>query len=114
MVFLPIAYEQHVPFRVVDVVPTGEQDSTGQGLFFLLVALSVGGYASAIAVASVATKLRAVWTAVVGLATAGVVAGIGIIVAGPIYGVITTHHWQVFLFAWLYDAIIVAIGVIRI
>ncbi len=45
------------------------------GLFFLLVGLSVGGYASAIAVAAVATKLRAVWTAVVGLATAGVVAG---------------------------------------
>ena len=110
-VFLPIAYDQHVPFRVVDVVPTGDQDTTGQGLFFLLVALSVGGYASAIAVASVATKLRAVWTAVIGLATAGVVAGIGVIVAGPIYGVITTHHWQVFLFAWLYDAIIVALGV---
>ncbi|WNY34589.1 hypothetical protein Q9Q99_04805 [Curtobacterium flaccumfaciens] len=61
-VFLPIAYDQHVPFRVVDVVPTGDQDTTGQGLFFLLVALSVGGYASAIAVASVATKLRTVWT----------------------------------------------------
>jgi hypothetical protein len=110
-VFLPIAYDQHVPFRVVDVVPTGDQDTTGQGLFFLLVALSVGGYASAIAVAAVATKLRPLWTAVVGLATAGVVAGIGTIVAGPVYGVLTTHQWQVFLFAWLYDAIIIALGI---
>lgn len=110
-VFLPIAYEQHVPFRVVDVVPTGDQDTTGQGLFFLLVALSVGGYASAIAVAAVATKLRPVWTAVVGLATAGVVAGIGTVVAGPVYGVLTTHQWQVFLFAWLYDAVIIALGI---
>ncbi len=110
-VFLPIAYEQHLPIRVVDVVPAGAQDSTGQGLFFLLVGLSVGGYASAIAVAAVATKLRAVWTTIVGLVTAGVVAGIGIVIAGPVYGVVATHRWEVFLVAWLYDAVIVALGV---
>ncbi|WP_267421737.1 MULTISPECIES: hypothetical protein [unclassified Curtobacterium] len=110
-VFLPIAYDQHLPFRVVDVVPTGDQDTTGQGLFFLLVALSVGGYASAIAVAAFATRLGAVWTAVVGLVTAGVVAGIGVVVAGPVYGVVTTHTWQVFLFAWMYDAVIIGLGI---
>ncbi|MGU3411408.1 hypothetical protein ACLBWP_14970 [Microbacterium sp. M1A1_1b] len=110
-IFLPIAYQQHLPFRVVDVVPAGDQDSTGQGLFFLLVALSVGGYASAIAVAAFAKRLGPVWTAIVGLATAGVVAGIGTVVAGPVYGVLTTHQWQVFLFAWMYDAIIVALGI---
>lgn len=110
-VFLPIAYGQHLPFRVADVVPTGDEDTTGQGLFFLLVGLSVGGYASAITVASVATKLGAVWTALVGLVTAGVVAGIGVVVAGPVYGVVTTHQWQVFGFAWLYDAVIIALGV---
>ncbi|MDN4647623.1 hypothetical protein [Curtobacterium sp. PsM8] len=110
-VFVPIAFEQHLPFHVVDVVPTGDQDTTGQGLFFLLVGLSVGGYSSAIAVAAFATRLRPVWTAVVGLVTAGVVAGIGIVVAGPVYGVLTTHQWQVFLFAWLYDAVIIALGV---
>ncbi|MGN8050770.1 hypothetical protein ACTJKO_13890 [Curtobacterium sp. 22159] len=110
-VFLPIAYRAHLPLAVRDVVPTGAEDTTGQGLFFLLVALSVGGYASAIAVAAFATRLRPLWTAVVGLATSGVVAGIGIVVAGPLYGIITTHRWEVFLFAWLYDAIIVALGV---
>ncbi|MCS5488619.1 hypothetical protein NY588_15975 [Curtobacterium flaccumfaciens pv. beticola] len=110
-VFLPIAYEQHLPFTVQDVVPTGPEDPTGQGLFFLLVGLSVGGYASAIAVAAVATRLRAFWTVVVGAATAAVVAGIGTIVAGPVYGVVPDHRWQVFLFAWLYDAIVIALGV---
>ncbi|MFJ4219102.1 hypothetical protein [Curtobacterium luteum] len=110
-VFMPVAFRQHLPFRVVDVVPAGEQDSTGQGLFFLLVGLSVGGYASAIAVAAVAARLRPFWTTVVGIVTAGVVAGIGIVIAGPVYGVVTTHRWEVFLFAWLYDAIIVALGV---
>ncbi|MDB6426528.1 hypothetical protein [Curtobacterium sp. 20TX0008] len=110
-VFLPIAYEQHLPFTVHDVVPTGDEDPTGQGLFFLLVGLSVGGYASAIAVAAAAAKLRALWTVVVGAVTAGVVAGIGVLVAGPLYGVIPDHRWQVFLFAWLYDAVIVALGV---
>ena len=110
-VFLPIAFRQHLPFTVQDVVPTGEQDTTGQGLFFLLVGLSVGGYASAIAVAAFAGRLRALWTVVIGLVTSGVVAGIGIVVAGPVYGVITEHRWEIFLFAWLYDAIIVALGV---
>ncbi|WP_141693394.1 hypothetical protein [Curtobacterium sp. UCD-KPL2560] len=110
-VFLPIAYAQHLPFAVRDVVPTGDQDPTGQGLFFMLVGLSVGGYASAIAVAAFATRFRAVWTAVVGAATAAVVAGIGTVVAGPVYGVVPDHRWQVFLFAWLYDAVIIALGV---
>lgn len=110
-VFLPIAFRSGLPFTVHDVVPTGGQDTTGQGLFFLLVALSVGGYASAIAVAAFATRLRPLWTTVVGLATAGVVAGIGVVIAGPVYGIITSHRWEVFLFAWLYDAVIVALGV---
>ena len=110
-VFLPIAFAQHLPFTVEDVVPTGSEDPTGQGLFFLLVGLSVGGYASAIAVAASAAKLRALWTVVVGAVTAGVVAGIGVLVAGPVYGVIPEHRWEVFLFAWLYDAVIVALGV---
>ena len=110
-IFMPIAYQAHLPFTVQDVVPTGDQDTTGQGLFFLLVALSVGGYASAIAVAAFAARLRPLWTAVIGLATAGVVAGIGIVIAGPLYGIITTHRWEIFLFAWMYDAIIVALGV---
>ncbi|WP_309779813.1 hypothetical protein [Curtobacterium sp. SORGH_AS_0776] len=110
-IFMPIAYRSHLPFTVQDVVPSGDEDTTGQGLFFLLVALSVGGYASAIAVAAFATRLRPLWTAVTGLATAGVVAGIGILIAGPLYGTITTNRWEIFLFAWMYDAIIVALGV---
>lgn len=110
-VFGPIAYQQHLPLRTVDVVPAGSEDSTGQGLFFLLVALSVGGYSSAIAVAAFASKLRLLWTSIVSLATAGVVAGIGIVIAGPVYGVITHHEWQIFLFAWMYDAAIVGLGV---
>ncbi|WP_182048104.1 hypothetical protein [Curtobacterium sp. ME26] len=110
-VFLPIAFRQHLPFTVEDVVPTGSEDTTGQGLFFLLVGLSVGGYASAIAVAAAAARLRAFWTVVVGAATAAVVAGIGVVVAGPLYGVVPSHRWEVFLVAWLYDAVIIALGV---
>ena len=46
-----------------------------------------------------------------GLGTAAVVAGIGVVVAGPVYGVVTTHQWQVFLFAWMYDAVIIGLGI---
>ncbi|WP_146244846.1 hypothetical protein [Curtobacterium sp. MCBD17_028] len=110
-IFVPIAYQQHLPFHVVDVVAVHDEDATGQGLFFLLVALSVGGYSSAIAVAAFSGRLRLLWTAVIGVATAGVVAGIGVVIAGPVYGVITHHAWPIFLFAWMYDLVIIALGV---
>src|ERR1700712_955186 len=44
-VFTQVACQQHLLFHVVDVVPTSKGDGSGQGLFFLLVALSIGGYA---------------------------------------------------------------------
>ncbi|WP_410096904.1 hypothetical protein [Streptomyces sp. Isolate_219] len=45
-VFTPIAAQQGAPLKVTDVAPTAEDDPTGQGIFFLLVAISIGSYAS--------------------------------------------------------------------
>ena len=53
-----------------DVVPVGAHDRSGQGLFFLLVALSIGGYTSAIAISAAA-------------AHCGAAAGCGVAVADP-------------------------------
>ena len=108
---LPIAYQQHLPVTVDDVRPVGPQDGTGQGLFFLLVALSVGSYASAIAVAAVTARIAIGWRFAVAAATALVVAGVGVVVAGPIYGVLSGNEWSIWLLAALYVFGIVTIGI---
>lgn len=108
---LPIAYQQHLPVTVDDVRPVGPQDGTGQGLFFLLVALSVGSYASAIAIAAVTARIALGWRLAVAAAASLVVAGIGVVVAGPVYGVLSGNEWSIWLLAALYVFGIVTIGV---
>lgn len=110
-VFLPIAYEQKLPFTVDDVVPAAEHDSTGQGLFFLLVGLSVGSYATAAAVAAFASRLGIRWSLVTAGVMSAVISGIAVTVAGPIFGVLGHFVWATWLLGWLYSAAIVLIGV---
>lgn len=110
-VFLPIAYESKLPFTVVDVVPSSANDSTGQGLFFLLVGLSVGSYATAAAVAAFASRLGIRWSLVTAAVLSGVVAAIALIIAGPVYHVVDGHVWGTWLAGWLYSLAIVLIGV---
>jgi hypothetical protein len=110
-IFLPIAYQQNLPLQIDDVVPVPEHDNTGQGLFFLLVALSVGGYASAIVVAGVTGVISVRWRLAVTALAAAAISAIGIIVAGPIYHVLSANQWNIWLFAWLYDFGIITIGV---
>ncbi len=45
-VFSPVAAEEGVPLKVTDVAEPVADDPTGQGLFFLLIAVSIGSYAS--------------------------------------------------------------------
>lgn len=110
-IFLPIAYEQHLPLKIDDVVAVQEHDATGQGLFFLLVGLSVGSYASAAAVAAFASKLGIRWSIVTAVVMSGIVAGIALTIAGPILHVVDTGVWNVWLLGWLYSVAIILIGV---
>ena len=112
-VFLPVAYQQQLPVKVEDVVPSGEGDPTGQGLFFLLVALSVGGYASAAAISAVVSAARTGLATRLGIAvvTAGVVAAIGAVVVGPVYGIVDHAIWPLWLLSWLYVSTVVVMGV---
>lgn len=108
--FAPIAYAAHQPLRVEDVVPVGAHDRSGQGLFFLLVALSIGGYTSAIAISAAAAHLRVRARVGIAVATTAVVAALGTLVAGPVYGIITANHLAVWALAWLYVAGITLVG----
>ena len=109
-IFLPIAYQQHLPVTIEDVRPVTGDDATGQGLFFLMVALSVGAYSSAIAIAAVTARLGVGWRLAVGAAAALVVAGIGVVVAGGIYHVLNGNEWSIWLLGALYVFGIIAIG----
>ncbi|WP_417215556.1 hypothetical protein [Arthrobacter sp.] len=109
-VFLPIAYQQHLPLKIDDVVPAGEHDSTGQGLFFLLVALSIGGYASAIPISGHMGRFRLAGRFGLAAGAGAVVAGLGLIIAGPIYHIIDASIWGSWLISWLYVSAIVLLG----
>ncbi|GAA1361860.1 DUF3533 domain-containing protein [Arthrobacter rhombi] len=109
-VFLPVAYQQHLPLKIDDVVPAGEHDSTGQGLFFLLVALSIGGYASAIPISGHMGRFRLPGRFGLAAGAGGIVAGIGMIIAGPIYHIIDANIWGSWLISWLYVSAIILLG----
>ena len=93
------------------MVPAADGDRSGQGLFFLLVALSIGGYAGAIVLAGVAGRLGLAWTALAVLATSAAMSLLAAVIAGPIYHVLGDHAVLVWLLSWWYVAIIQTLGV---
>lgn len=109
-VFMNVAYKQGQPFHVQDVVPAGEHDSTGQGLFFLLVALSIGGYASAVPLAGFMGKVKLPVRFAMAAVAAAVIATIAVLVSGPIYQIIDNHYTSIWLISWVYAASIIMLG----
>ncbi|MGW7082112.1 hypothetical protein ACWGH2_01220 [Streptomyces sp. NPDC054871] len=110
-IFTPVAAEQGVPLKVSDVAATVDDDPTGQGLFFLLVAVSIGSYASvaALGAAGAGLRMRARAGLVVGVSFA--VSLIGAALAGPVFHLVHQGLWGVWAMAWLYAAGILFIGV---
>ncbi|MFQ6146541.1 hypothetical protein ACLMNJ_26285 [Streptomyces seoulensis] len=117
-VFTPVAAEQGRPLKVTDVAAPSADDPTGQGLFFLLIALSIGSYASVAALGAAGAALGAAGAALsmrvralLTLGVSAVVSGIGALLAGPVFHL--AHHGLagVWGMAWLYSAGILFIGV---
>ncbi|WTO66537.1 hypothetical protein OHA17_34810 [Streptomyces sp. NBC_00212] len=109
-VFTPVASAQGVPLKVTDVVPPVSDDPTGSGIFFLLIAVSIGSYASVAALgaagAGLSLKLRA--TLVTGVSFA--VSVIGAALAGPLFHLVDHGLWGVWAMSWLYSAGILFLG----
>ncbi|MFE0820355.1 hypothetical protein ACFW4M_13260 [Streptomyces sp. NPDC058794] len=110
-VFTPLAEEQGVPVEVTDVATPVDDDPTGQGLFFLLIAVSIGSYASVAALGAAGAALSMRVRALLTLGVSVVVSGIGALLAGPVFHL--AHHdlAGVWGMAWLYAAGILFIGV---
>ncbi|MFI6470897.1 hypothetical protein ACIBL5_11690 [Streptomyces sp. NPDC050516] len=109
-VFTPVASAQGVPLKVTDVVPPVSDDPTGSGIFFLLIAVSIGSYASVAALgaagAGLSLKLRA--ALVIGVSFA--VSVIGAAFAGPLFHLVDHGLWGVWAMSWLYSAGILFLG----
>ncbi|MGV9877791.1 hypothetical protein [Streptomyces sp. NPDC003006] len=110
-IFTPVAAEQGVPLKVTDVAAPVADDPTGQGLFFLLVAVSIGSYASVavLGAAGAGLRMRARAGLVVGVSLA--VSLIGAALAGPIFHLAHQGLWGVWAMSWLYSAGVLFIGV---
>ncbi|MFI9050503.1 ABC transporter permease [Streptomyces sp. NPDC053427] len=109
-IFTPIAAQQGAPLKVTDVAPTAEDDPTGQGIFFLLVAISIGSYASVAVIGGAGAVLPVRLRAALALGTSFVVGLIGTAFAGPVFHLVDHGLWGLWGMAWLYSAGILLIG----
>ncbi|MFG2844991.1 hypothetical protein ACGF12_17740 [Kitasatospora sp. NPDC048296] len=110
-VFTDVTDKQGVPLHVTDLTTPAKGDPTGQGLFFLLVALSIGSYASVAAIGAAGAGLGMRIRALVGVAVSLVVSVIGIVTAGPVFHVVDHDYAAIWALGWLYSAGIVLIGI---
>ena len=110
-VFTKVAAEQGSPLKVTDTAPTADGDPTGQGIFFLLVAVSIGSYASVAVIGGAGAVLALRIRAVLAIAASLVVSLIGAVFAGPLFGLVDHGLGGLWAMAWLYAAGILMIGV---
>ncbi|MEU9499258.1 ABC transporter permease [Streptomyces sp. NPDC048196] len=109
-IFTPLAARQGAPLKVTDVAPPAEDDPTGQGIFFLLVAISIGSYASVAVIGGAGAVLPLRLRAVLAIGTSVVVSLIGTAFAGPVFHLVDHGLWGLWGMAWLYSAGVLLIG----
>lgn len=110
-VFTGVAAEQGAPLEVTNVEPTADGDPTGQGIFFLLVAVSIGSYASVAVIGGAGAVLALRMRAALAVGASLVVSAIGAVFAGPLFGLVDHGLGGLWAMAWLYSAGILLIGV---
>ncbi|MFI9235239.1 hypothetical protein [Streptomyces sp. NPDC053079] len=109
-IFTPVAARQGAPLKVTDIAPPTKDDPTGQGIFFLLVALSIGSYASVAVIGGAGAVLPMRVRALLAAATSLVVSVIGVALAGPVFHLVDHGLGGLWGMAWLYSAGVLLIG----
>ncbi|MFF2775014.1 hypothetical protein ACFVU3_08910 [Streptomyces sp. NPDC058052] len=110
-VFTQVAAGQDAPLKVTDLAPTASGDPTGQGVFFLLVAVSIGAYASVAVIGAAGAALPLRVRALLAAGTSLVVSLIGTLFAGPVFHLVDHGLAGVWALSWLYAAGILLIGI---
>ncbi|MDF3290909.1 hypothetical protein [Streptomyces silvisoli] len=109
-VFTPVAARQGAPLKVTDVVPPAPHDPTGQGLFFLLVAVSIGSYASVAVIGGAGAVLPMRIRALLAVGMSLAVSAVGALFAGPVFHIVDHGLPGVWGLVWLYSAGILLVG----
>ncbi|MCK7623426.1 ABC transporter permease [Streptomyces sp. RS10V-4] len=109
-IFTPLAAHQGAPLKITDVAPTAKDDPTGQGIFFLMVAISIGSYASVAVIGGAGAVLPLRLRGALALGTSLVVGIIGTLFAGPVFHLVDHGLAGLWGMAWLYSAGILLIG----
>lgn len=110
-VFTEVAAGQGAPLKVTNAAPTADGDPTGQGIFFLLVAVSIGSYASVAVIGGAGAVLALRIRGALAVGASLVVSVIGAVFAGPLFGLVNHGLGGLWAMAWLYSAGILLIGV---
>ncbi|MFE3059326.1 hypothetical protein [Nocardia sp. NPDC059239] len=110
-VFGQVAGLQNAPLTVTDVTTPSSGDPTAQGIFFLLVALSIGSYGSVAAIGAAGAGLSMWLRGAIGLVTSLLVSLIGLALAGPVFHVVDHDLGAIWGMSWLYSAGILTIGI---
>ncbi|MER7516809.1 hypothetical protein [Streptomyces sp. NPDC126499] len=110
-VFTKVAATHGDPLKVTDVAPVASGDPTGQGIFFLLVALSIGSYASVAVIGGAGAVLPMRVRALLAAGMSLVVSLIGTVFAGPLFHLVDHGLGGVWALSWLYCAGVLLIGV---
>ncbi|WUH58032.1 hypothetical protein OG432_31470 [Streptomyces sp. NBC_00442] len=109
-VFTPVAAAQGAPLKITDVVPPVSGDPTGSGIFFLLIAVSIGSYASVAVLGAAGAGLPSRTRACLVAGVSFVVSLIGAAFAGPLFHLVDHGLWGVWAMSWLYSAGILFLG----
>ncbi|MGV9415122.1 hypothetical protein ACWDOP_34920 [Nocardia sp. NPDC003693] len=110
-VFHRVTDRQGTPLTVTDVAVPAPGDPTAQGIFFLLVALSIGSYGSVAAIGAAGAGLSMRVRAAFGLAASLAVSLIGLAIAGPVFHIVDHDFGAIWAMSWLYSAGILAVGI---
>ncbi|MFJ7949566.1 hypothetical protein ACIQ6K_39185 [Streptomyces sp. NPDC096354] len=110
-IFTAVAAKQDDALQVTDLSRLADGDPDNQGLFFVLIALTIGSNAGAVAISAAGAALR-VWTrAAIGITAALVLSVIGAVLAGPAFRVVDHNLAGVWAIAWLYAAGTMLVGI---
>lgn len=110
-VFGQVAGKQGTALTVTDVTSPAPGDPTAQGIFFLLVALSIGSYGSVAAISAAGAELPMRIRAMFGLGASLIVSLIGLAISGPVFHVVDHDFGAIWAMSWLYSAGILAVGI---
>lgn len=110
-IFHKVAESQSAPLFVEDVVPLDSDDPVGQNAFFYMIALSVGSYASSIAIGGAGYRQPLRIRALLAAAAAVIIPTLFITAASLIFGLFTGHVMSVWALSMIYSAAILFFGV---